>query len=79
MKLSRKLSTSGSPPVASPACPGSHAGHKGRKGVRNKFESPGGPWPSAKMAPLLLLDPALASGPRTLSPEAWAPSVPYPR
>lgn len=57
VQQSWNLSTSSSPPVASPVCLGSHAAPKGRKRVRNKFKSPGGSWPPAELAAFLLLDP----------------------
>lgn len=46
--------------------------NKGRKGLRNKPKSPEGSWPTAQLAPICPLPP-LASGPSTLSLEAWAP------
>lgn len=78
VQQSWNLSTSSSPPVASPDCLGSRAAPKGRKRVRNKFKSPGGPGLLPSWLPSCSLTP-FGLRPRTLSPEAWAPSVPYPR
>lgn len=52
--------------------------NKGRKGLRNKPKSPEGSWPTAQLTPICPLPP-LASGPRTLSLEAWAPPTSPPQ